>query len=508
MDDIPYTTPEEDPFNVQPLFLQPRRRRSSLLDKWIQEQQKNPNREPAPATRTHAFLAYPGLNRDPSPSRHDVATLDNYDLVNDDDIPHVVPHEKEKVASTPTTGRTKRTSKLLSTPSSFRNFNLPFRSASPAASSHPDASSPRSSRFSFLPRTPRSSTDVDHGSARTSSHQHNRSTSLSTLNLGKSPYLSDIPNVSTSTKWRPSVLGHFGASSTSQGSGPSDTAYTPSRPSISSGDTYTSGTVTTTESDLPMTPSRMNLMNTLRFRSKSSGRTRSSHISNPALSILSSGPASASTSTLAHRAQTTRIPLAQKPGANLANANVDHGDDDVDDDNCEAVVQPAKQHDPTRPHVAYSSGGTLPRVSLASLSSRHRKKKKLVVRGVGPNDARKFEGVKRWCETFGEKWLIPYAGYALKCTSLELEVSNCHGSPATNDDTFTTTACIVPCDDVNVHDPFMPTNLSILVIIWIPESAPSSALCLPPARYDIMPIMPTRHGILTTRPCYPLPRSV
>lgn len=417
MDDIPYTTPEEDPFNVQPLMLQPRRRRSSLLDKWIQEQQKNPDDEPPPTMRTHAYLVYPEFGRDPSPSRHDVVTLDNYDLVNDDDIP---PHEKE-VVSTPTTTRTRRTPKLLHTPSSFRNFNLPFRSASPASSSLPDANSPRSSRFSFLPRTPRHSTDANHGSARSSSHQHNRSTSLSTLSQGKSPYVSDIHNVSTLTRWRPSVLGHFGASSTSQASGPSDTVYTPSRPSISSGDTYTSGTVTTTESDLPMTPSRMNFMDSIRFRSKSNGSVFNSgtgimssgslnsqnlgiplgHTRNPTPSVLGSGPASASTSTPARRAHTTRIPLAAKPGSRLANSNIGH-DDHVDDDTCDGVVQPVKQHDPTRPHVAYSSGGTLPRVNLASLSSRHRKKKKLVVRGVGANDARKFDGVKRWCESFGE----------------------------------------------------------------------------------------------------------
>jgi len=159
-------------------------------------------------------------------------------------------------------------------------------------------------------------------------------------------------------------------------------------------------------------------MDSIRFRSKSNGSVFNSgtgmmssgslkpqnlgmplgHTSNPTLSILGSGPASASTSTLAHRAHTTRIPLAQKPGSRLANSNIGH----VDDPTCDAIVQPVKQHDPTRPHVAYSSGGTLPRVNLASLSSRHRKKKKLVVRGVGANDARKFEGVKRWCESFGE----------------------------------------------------------------------------------------------------------
>jgi len=96
MDDIPYTTPEEDPFNVQPLPMQPRRRRSSLLDKWIQEQQKNPDDEPPPTVHNHPYLAYPELGREPAnPSKDDVVTLDNYDLVNDDDIPQVIHNEKE-----------------------------------------------------------------------------------------------------------------------------------------------------------------------------------------------------------------------------------------------------------------------------------------------------------------------------------------------------------------------------------------------------------------------------
>ncbi|KAG5644608.1 hypothetical protein DXG03_008086 [Asterophora parasitica] len=426
MNDIPYTTPEEDPFNVQP-FLQPRRRRSSLLDKWINEQQKKSDHGEHPSTpHINPYLAYPELGHGvPNVSRDDVVTLDNYDLVNDDDIPPQSDSEKQEVPGTPTTSRTRRASKLLNTPSSFRTFNLPFRSSSPASLSVQDPGSPRS-MFSFIPRTPRHSTDATIGNTRSSSRQHNRSISLSTLSItGKNPCFSDAPAASPSTaKWRPSVLGHFAASSTSI-SVPSDT--TPSRPSISSGDTYTSGTgtvTTTTDSELPMTPSRMNFMDSIRFRSKSgsvfssgSGIMSSSSLrsqklgtslgnsSVPALSIIGSGPATASTSTLADRNNTVRIPLAPKPASRLANSNLydGDGDDDEDDDTCQPVAQPTKPLDPTRPHVAYSStGGTLPRVNLASLSSRHRKKKKLVISGIGSHEARKFEGVKRWCESFGE----------------------------------------------------------------------------------------------------------
>ncbi|KAG6911610.1 hypothetical protein DXG01_011913 [Tephrocybe rancida] len=421
MNDIPYTTPEEDPFNVRPILLQPRRRRSSLLDKWIQEQQKPPDEEPPPTDQNTTYLVYPEAGGLCNVSKDDVVTLDNYDIVDDEDIP-ATPNDEE-VPTTPTTTRSKRTSKLLYTPTSFRTFK-PFRSASPASTSNPDGpGSPRSSRFFFLPRAPRHSSDASVVSAGSASHQHNRSTSLSTSRFSISesnPGFSDAP--SSSARCRPSVLGHFASASTSQASVPSDTAYTPSRPSISSGDTYTSGT---TDSELPLTPSRMNFMDSFRFRTRSNGSVFSSasaifssgslpsphktgssqgHAGTRAPTDDGNGQATISKSTFAQRPQTTRIPLAPKPGSKLANSNVDRHryEDDDDEATYHAVKPPAKQPDPTRPHVAYSSGGTLPRVSLASLSSRHKKKKKLVVRGVGPNEFRKFEGVKQWCESFGE----------------------------------------------------------------------------------------------------------
>ncbi|KAG6832547.1 hypothetical protein H0H92_000176 [Tricholoma furcatifolium] len=409
MDDIPYTTPDEDPFNVRPLQQQPRRRRSSLLDKWIQEQQKPPDSENhTDASELHQTLA--------NPSEDD---LDNYDIVDDDDIP-ATPNGKEAPA-TPTAS-SRRTSKILHTPASFRSFK-PFRSVSPATPPPTDISgSPRISRFPFLPRHPRHSTDASVIKARSSNHHHNRSISLSTLGLPPSPHspcLSDTPNTAPLPKSRPTILGHFPSASTSQASMPSDTAYTPSRPSISSGETCASGTATT-ESELPMTPSRMTFMGSLRLRSKSNGSVFAS-----ASSIFSSNSQqsqkatsaqshiSVSDDTTDHRGQnttnfttrsrSTRIPLAQRPASRLANSNVGHDHDDDDDEKTyHATKPPVKQADPTRPHVAYSSGGTLPRVSLASLSSRHRKKKRLVVRGVGPTDVRKFEGVKAWCESFGE----------------------------------------------------------------------------------------------------------
>ena len=57
------------------------------------------------------------------------------------------------------------------------------------------------------------------------------------------------------------------------------------------------------------------------------------------------------------------------------------------------------KRDSLRGLVVMTTGGTLSRAAFSPLSSRNqKKKKKLVISGVGVNEVRKFEGVKRWCE--------------------------------------------------------------------------------------------------------------
>ncbi|EEB97937.1 hypothetical protein MPER_02645 [Moniliophthora perniciosa FA553] len=76
-------------------------------------------------------------------------------------------------------------------------------------------------------------------------------------------------------------------------------------------------------------------------------------------------------------------------------------EEDYDDDDDDECCQRAMKSGPVRPEVAFSAsskGGTLPRVSFASLNQK--KKKKLVISGIAPNEARKFDGAKRWCEDF------------------------------------------------------------------------------------------------------------
>jgi hypothetical protein len=115
MDDHPYTTADEDPFNVQPIVQQVKsikHRRPSLLDKWILEQQQSPTEydgalhPPGPcfstsdaspsASFSNPYLAYPDLPRVPpidTTADEDTASINSYDLVDDDDIPVNVTRE-------------------------------------------------------------------------------------------------------------------------------------------------------------------------------------------------------------------------------------------------------------------------------------------------------------------------------------------------------------------------------------------------------------------------------
>jgi len=50
----------------------------------------------------------------------------------------------------------------------------------------------------------------------------------------------------------------------------------------------------------------------------------------------------------------------------------------------------------------HSGGSGLSTVSQLLVSPKRRKKRKLIVSGVPFNDQRRFDGVRRWCESFGE----------------------------------------------------------------------------------------------------------
>lgn len=365
--DVPYTTPDEDPFGAHPSI---RNRPFSHLDRWIQEQHKHP----ANGSHDHRDEKY-------SCSEHGAI----------------------KLPATPSNQcSSRRASKLIHSPSSFRNFNLSFRSSSPTTTAPSDGGSPRQSRFSFLPRSPRSSSD-----APSAKSYHHRSSSVSTLN-GNRPSLHLRPAKSTLLQTAPTYLSPLLSS---------DVALTRSRPSMSSADTYMSVTPTTIESDLLQTPSNLTLSDPLHSPGSivksascfptsssvwSSKRAAISHSSGPFLSV--GGPSSSSSSGLSRNFFGSRLTLAQKSTIQPSDMH-DKKDDSRDESSGSGSGQspPPPHVPPTRPQVAYSAvGSTCHRVKFTTLASRQRKKKKLVVSGVAFDDVKKFEGVKNWCESFGE----------------------------------------------------------------------------------------------------------
>ncbi|EGO05303.1 hypothetical protein SERLA73DRAFT_174395 [Serpula lacrymans var. lacrymans S7.3] len=146
---------------------------------------------------------------------------------------------------------------------------------------------------------------------------------------------------------------------------------------------------------LSSTPQKTIFLNSLRSRarspkpsSRSLFKADTASASTPALWPLPlSAPHLAdpqsSPSSLAHKASTIRLPFVTKAKSNHT-----------------AVV--IEEHDPSQPHIVYKDPGKS-RVSLSSISSHTRsKKKKLVISGIGFNDSRRLEAATRWCQSFGE----------------------------------------------------------------------------------------------------------
>lgn len=84
-------------------------------------------------------------------------------------------------------------------------------------------------------------------------------------------------------------------------------------------------------------------------------------------------------------------------------ANVDDADEDSEPKDTQKLPVKAKaaKTGPLQPQVAFSApkeSGTIPRVSLSTFGVKDRKKKRLIISGISPNDSKKFEGAKRWCE--------------------------------------------------------------------------------------------------------------
>ncbi|KAG7452373.1 uncharacterized protein BT62DRAFT_300396 [Guyanagaster necrorhizus] len=361
MNDRPYTLPEEDPFNITPLAMQ---RHSSLFDKWLQEQQRHvttledipdtPIRKSPPAIPVLSSYQYLGYSDPMHPDANgSTVTLNSYDFVEDDDIP-----AEALKSSSPRSARFFQTSRTLFSPRL------------------PSTTTTTPTRTSFLSRVGVGST----------SREHERSSNLSTLS-------SSVPR--SPSKWRPSVLGHF----SSQASVPplENTVYAPSRPSLSS----TITTTVTSTSDLSIPVSQISFADSVRFQGVShSGAFYG--LKKESLSSCSSNfgvdPVKPVVSKKLRKARSNiRVPLSTRY---IADANIPTQGDAVGEFGARLLKM-----NPTSPQIAFSAsgkGGTVPRVSFASLSTCNSKKKKLIIGGIGPNDTRRFQGVQRWCESFGE----------------------------------------------------------------------------------------------------------
>lgn len=247
----------------------PRPRKSSLFDKWIQEQQRYT--DPPGHTRSHssplnALLAYPDisgstLDRPGTAQGLLSQEINTPNLVEDDDIPQRLAAEFSSMAVTdaPATIRSsKRSPRMSFTPSSFRHFNLVFRSCNSSnPSQQPQSQSEESgvppsrpsSRLSLFSRSNRNNsggTTTSRATLTPQSTPQKRPKRASQISYGPpsprkvSPI--KIRSRTPSSRWRPTVLGHFGpvepiapaASQTSILPPPSDSNYSPSRPSLSS----------------------------------------------------------------------------------------------------------------------------------------------------------------------------------------------------------------------------------------------------------------------------------
>ncbi|KIM88614.1 hypothetical protein PILCRDRAFT_813581 [Piloderma croceum F 1598] len=415
------------------------RRRRSHLRRWIEDQQYQAHVEPDDflnenpddpveriGTPCNPYLAYPHLSK---PSYYprtldEVGSMHNYVVVDDvlEDETHVdddhasvdsdgAEHMSPPASSAIDDSTQDSPSMMRNGPSSFRNFRLPFRPlrAHAISLSGESAASHSSSRLSLF-RTPRQSTST----ARTIG-RHNKSSSLSTLNLTPRGISSDdsvrvSTSVSSSWRWRASVRSHF---SSSPAPPKIQVFNSEPRPSMSSTNTYSSAlTPPTTYQDedaeflstspktLPPNSARSRAKSPVRplFRNDTGTASVPSLYSGPT-SVSHTPETSGSTSALVHKESAIRIPFSPKPIQTQLSPTSSEDDE----------AQTPVDNLPQLPKIVYPSigKGSTSRLSLSSLSSlssprAEKRKKKLVVSGIGVNDTQKLEAITKWCESFGE----------------------------------------------------------------------------------------------------------
>ena len=255
-----------------------------------------------------------------------------------------------------------------------------LRPSSPSPSlSATDATTPASSLHAFRrPRTPST---------------HARASSMSTLGLGISNCPPDeldsilaAPKSRTSWRWRSNVLGHFSSRSVPLVHVP-DTLIAP-RPSTSSTATQTtlSATPPMTSVDGDAHTDKMSLASSLHSRTNS-------HNLKASIGSTSQSPTPSVWSLPVHRWQ------ANDATASMSTPALPHKQSSR---RLSFVPKSKPRPDTTRPssrepYIAYSAGNKA-RVSFSGSTRSSRRKKKLVISGIGLDEVHRYEALKRWCE--------------------------------------------------------------------------------------------------------------
>ncbi|OCH87467.1 hypothetical protein OBBRIDRAFT_154424 [Obba rivulosa] len=358
----------------------PLRRSSSHLQRWIQDQRQIPSDEfieplheegflESASSGCHPYLAYPHMSH-PSLLKNVSGTVSVESFVIIDDI--ILGDEERVLVDAVTTNANRRPARATPhalpesscpahqlrgksySPSPLRNLHLTFRARRTSVSSPDDDPRSQSPHPGLVPRA-----------VGERQHSHSRGSSLSTLfplprsslATTRDPPCTPPRNAAWKLK-RPSVAGHFSSGSVLE----SDVALP--RPSICSTVTRSSATShTRTSTDSPSV-------------------TRKIHFG----SIRSQSPSSF---------------FSPSPSLWSLPTDASHLNDPPD-----STKVIARETDMARtirsPLRASGNASGLGSVASMLASPKSRRKRKLIVSGIPMNDEHRVEGVRQWCESFGE----------------------------------------------------------------------------------------------------------
>ncbi|EJF66820.1 hypothetical protein DICSQDRAFT_123371 [Dichomitus squalens LYAD-421 SS1] len=361
-----------------------RTRSSSRTYRWIEDQQQHlttpVDEAPPPAATSSAgnpYLAYPHMSASSLAKSQTEERGRGRGYVLAEQPNGRVPRGSDANVTQASAGRPDTPSSSTSTPRKARNSQGIFHASSPLRSLHLTFSSRRNPSAPVAgaqrPHSPASSASTGTFRRNERTASHSRGSSLSTVNAlqrgsqrNARPELAEpavTPPKTTAWKFkRPSVAGHFTPTPPDERDD-SENGSPPPRPSTSSSVTH-SGSSTTyarTSSDAP----RKMYFGSIRSHSSTT--------------IFSSSPSLWSLPTDA-----THINDPPESTAVIAR--------DRDLSGSEGTPMTWKPTTPT----------TLPSVTSLLTSPKARRKRKLIISGIPPNDERRFDAVRKWCESFGE----------------------------------------------------------------------------------------------------------